>query len=450
MASAKRRAIVASIWTLIGYGGSQSLRLVSNLILTRLLAPELFGLMSLITTFVVGLHLFSDVGIGASLIQNRRGNDPKFYNTAWTLQVVRGIILWLLSFPVAYICVQVYDEPRLWLLIVVALGSSVFAGFESVAEHLLNRQVKQGRQQMLFFTTQISSIVVTAIWAYFQQSIWALVAGNLVSTFLNMILSYYLLIPGIKHRFTWDKNAVREIARFGKWIFISTAVTYIAMQADRIMLPKLESFEALGIYTVAYTFAYLPQQILAQISNKVLFPLFSEFSELPRQELRQKILKKRRLLLLIMALLVALMLSFGDYLIIFLYDDRYNKGAWILPILALGIWPNVLFGSISKALMAIGKPQYHAFSNMSKAAFVCLAYPLGFAWLGLPGFVLAVALNDLPIYFACAVGLQRENLSSAVQDLEATLAFVGLAALFVGGRYLLGWGLPIGTLLNSG
>ncbi|MFP4009420.1 MAG: oligosaccharide flippase family protein, partial [Spirulinaceae cyanobacterium] len=181
MASAKRRAIVASIWTLIGFGGSQSLRLVSNLILTRLLAPDLFGLMSLITTFVVGLHLFSDVGIGASLIQNRRGNDPKFYNTAWTLQVVRGISLWLLSFPVAYICVQIYDEPRLWLLIVVALGSSVFAGFESVAEHLLNRQVKQGRQQMLFFTTQISSIVVTAIWAYFQQSIWALVAGNLVS-----------------------------------------------------------------------------------------------------------------------------------------------------------------------------------------------------------------------------------------------------------------------------
>ncbi len=450
MASANRRAIVATIWTLVGYGGSQSLRLASNLILTRLLVPELFGLMSLITTFMVGLILFSDVGIGASLVQNRRGNDPKFYNTAWTLKVLRGIILWVLSIPVAYVCVQVYDDPRLWLLIVVALGSSVFAGFESVAKHLLNRQVKQGRQQMLLFTTQISSILVTMIWAYFQKSIWALVAGNLVSTFLNMILSYHLLIPGIKHRFTWDKESVREIAQFGKWIFLSTAVTYIAMQADRIMLPKLESFEALGIYTVAYTFAYLPQQILTNISTKVLFPLFSEFSELPRQELRQKILKKRRLLLLLMALLVALLVSFGDYLIIFLYDDRYNKGAWMLPILALGIWPNVLFDSISNVLMAIGKPQYHAFSNMSKAAFVCLAYPLGFIWLGLPGFVLAVALNDLPIYFACAVGLKRENLSSAVQDLEATLAFVGLSVLLVGGRYLLGWGLPIGALLNGG
>lgn len=448
MASAKRRAFVALIWTLIGYGGSQSLRLISNLILTRLLVPELFGVMSLITTFIVGLHLFSDVGIGASLIQNRQGDDPKFYNTAWTLQVVRGIVLWLLSIPMAYICVQIYDDSRLWLLIVVAFGSSVFAGFESIAEHLLSRRVKQGRQQMLFFITQISSIAITAIWAYLQPSIWALVVGNLVSSFLAMILSYYLLIPGIKHRFTWDEDSVREIARFGKWIFISTAVTYIAMQADRLMLPKLESFEALGIYTVAYTFAYLPQQVLSQIGTKVLFPLFSEFAELPRHELRQKILKKRRLLLLAMAALVALVVSFGDYLIIFLYDERYQAGAWILPILALGIWPNVMFDSISKVLMAIGKPQYQAFSNMSKATFVCVAYPLFFAGFGFPGFVLAVALNDLPIYFTCMVGLQRENLSSLVQDIEATLAFVGITAIFVGGRYLLGLGLPIDVLLN--
>ncbi|MEC4804028.1 MAG: oligosaccharide flippase family protein [Jaaginema sp. PMC 1079.18] len=448
MASAKRRAFLATIWTLIGYGGSQSLRLVSNLILTRLLVPELFGLMSLITTFIVGLHLFSDIGIGASLIQNRRGDEPKFYNTAWTLQVVRGISIWLLSIPMAYIAVQVYEDSRLWLLIVVAFGTSIFGGFESIAEHLLSRRVQQGRQQMLFFTTQISAIVITAVWAYFDKSIWALVVGNLVSTFLAMILSYYLLIPGIKHRFTWDKESVRAIAAFGKWIFISTAVTYIAMQADRIILPKLESFEALGIYTVAYTFAYLPQQIVSQLSTKVLFPLFSEFAELPRQELRQKILNKRRLLLFAIALFVALVVSFGDYLIIFLYDERYRKGAWILPILAFGIWPNVLFDSISKVLMAVGKPQYHAFANMSKAVFVCLSYPLGFFWFGFPGFVTAVALNDLPIYFACLFGLERENLSSLRQDIEATIVFVIITALLVGARLLLNLGLPIQTLYN--
>jgi O-antigen/teichoic acid export membrane protein len=448
MASAKRRAFFATIWTFIGYGGSQGLRLISNLILTRLLVPELFGLMSLITTFIVGIHLFSDIGIGASMIQNRRGEDPKFYNTAWTLQVVRGVILWLLGIPVALICAKIYNDPRLLLLIIVSLDS-LFSGFESMAEHLLYRRVLQGRIQVLGFTTQITSLIVTIVWAYFSPTIWALIAGNLISSVSTMILSYYILIPGISHRFTWDKEAVREIAKFGRWIFISTAVTYIAFQSDRVILPKLDSFTSLGIYTIALTFALLPQQILSQLSSKVLFPLFSEFAELPRQELRAKILRKRRFVLLVMGVLVASLMSFGDFIILFLYDDRYRAGAWMLPILAIGIWPNVLFDSIGSTLMALGKPQYQAFANASKAAFVCIAYPLGFFWWGLPGFILAVALNDLPIYAAFGFGLWRERLSSFQQDLWATLVLIGLSSALIAGRFALGWGLPIQGLFNN-
>ncbi len=90
MSSLQKKAIGASVWVIIGYGSSQCLRLISNLILTRLLVPELFGLMALVNTFIIGLNLFSDVGIRPSIIRSERGEDPLFLNTAWTLQVIRG------------------------------------------------------------------------------------------------------------------------------------------------------------------------------------------------------------------------------------------------------------------------------------------------------------------------------------------------------------------------
>src|SRR4051812_36532958 len=79
-ASLKMRALRGSLWTILGYGGSQVLRLAGNVILTRLLFPEAFGQMVLVNVFLQGLHMFSDVGIGPSLIQSKRGDDPDFLN----------------------------------------------------------------------------------------------------------------------------------------------------------------------------------------------------------------------------------------------------------------------------------------------------------------------------------------------------------------------------------
>ncbi|HBB84471.1 MAG TPA: polysaccharide biosynthesis protein, partial [Sulfitobacter sp.] len=89
------RALRSTSWIVLSYGGAQAIRLASNLILTRLLFPEAFGLMALIQVVIVGLTLFSDVGIGPSIAQSKRGDDRDFLNTAWTIQAIRGGCLWL-------------------------------------------------------------------------------------------------------------------------------------------------------------------------------------------------------------------------------------------------------------------------------------------------------------------------------------------------------------------
>jgi O-antigen/teichoic acid export membrane protein len=86
---------------MLKFGGENILRLGSNLILTRLLFPEAFGLMALVTVFLTGLKMFSDFGLNASIIRSARGDDPIFLQTAWTVQILRGVMLWLISVMLA-------------------------------------------------------------------------------------------------------------------------------------------------------------------------------------------------------------------------------------------------------------------------------------------------------------------------------------------------------------
>ena len=128
----KFRAARGFAITIAGFGGQNLLRLLSNLILTRLLFPEAFGLMALVQVFMTGLGMFSDLGINASIIQNKRGDEPNFVNTAWTLQVCRGILLWAMTCAIAIPASNIYGEDMLaYVLPVVGLNAFI-SGFNSM------------------------------------------------------------------------------------------------------------------------------------------------------------------------------------------------------------------------------------------------------------------------------------------------------------------------------
>jgi O-antigen/teichoic acid export membrane protein len=92
----KQRALRAGRWTLVGFAATQSVRLVSTLVMTRLLVPSMFGVMAIAVMVNVIASLLTDLGIRQNIVQSRRGTDPMFLNTAWTVQIVRGFVIWAL------------------------------------------------------------------------------------------------------------------------------------------------------------------------------------------------------------------------------------------------------------------------------------------------------------------------------------------------------------------
>ncbi|MEG3906717.1 oligosaccharide flippase family protein [Microcoleus sp. w1-18aA5] len=442
MSSEKKLAIKGAAWTIASYASSQIIRFGSNLILTRLLLPELFGLVGLTYVFITGINLFTDIGLGPSIIQNKRGEDPQFLNTAWTLQVIRSLFIWIGLLIITQPVASFYEEPRLlWLIPIIGINS-LLGGFKSTSTASLERKMAVKKVVIFELGIQIVSTTVMIVWAWFDRSIWAIIVGGFTGAFMELVWSHFL-IPGKSNRFAWDKEAAKEIFSYGKWIFLSTALFFLCSQADRLILGKIFTLTMLGIYGIAFTLGDMPRQVIIAISGRVIFPSISMLAELPREELRAKILKNRNLILIPLAVGLAIFVIFGDQLILTLYRKEYEAASWMMPILALGIWHTTLHNIMGSCLLAVGKSQYPAIGNLLTFLNLCISIPLGYYLKGNLGAVIAVALGDLPTYAVTNYGLWKEGLTCFWQDIQLTGLFVVVLATLLWCRVALDWGLPI-------
>ena len=204
-----------TLWSIAGYGGAQALRFAGNLVLTRLLMPEAFGLMALVNAVQQGLVLFSDLGIGPSIVQGKRGEDPAFLNTAWTMQTLRGLGLACAAAAIAAPFASFYGNPLLAWVLIASASTALISGFNSTRLYSAYRRVDLARVSVIEIGSQAVGLAAILAWASVDRSVWALVAGGIAGSLTNLALTFVIL-PGIPNRFCWDRSAVAQIFRFGR------------------------------------------------------------------------------------------------------------------------------------------------------------------------------------------------------------------------------------------
>jgi O-antigen/teichoic acid export membrane protein len=405
-----------SFWSLAGYGGSQALRFGGNLLLTRMLLPEAFGLMALINALLIGLQLFSDIGIGPGIIQNRRGDDPAFLDTAWTVQILRGIALWIVACAVALPFAAFYGDPGLaWLLPIAGL-TALLAGFNSTRIFSMYRHVNLARVSTLELVSQAAGIAVMIAVALVDRSIWALVAGGLAGSLTKLLLSHTIL-PGLANHFRWDRSALGPMLRFGRWIFFSTILTFLVGQSDRLVFGKLVPLAVLGVYSVGAMIATMPATALSRMASSVYFPVYSRLHNSGR-DLGSAFGRVRRPALLLAGWMIAGLAGGGEAAVRLLYDERYVEAGWIIQLLALGSWFTVLESTNGAALLARGQANWVAAGNAGKLVGMVLLIPLGFALGGFVGAVAGLAASDVFKYAVSAFAATRAGLRGWPEDLR--------------------------------
>ncbi|MGY3346692.1 MULTISPECIES: oligosaccharide flippase family protein [unclassified Bradyrhizobium] len=398
----RQRVMRAGFWSVSGLAFNFALRFGSNLLMTRLLLPEMFGLVSLATTFMVGLTMFSDLGLRQFVVQSARGDQPSYLNTAWVIQIVRGLIIWILALCLSLALVvaekwswlptsSVYASPALPFVLGVLSFATVIAGFTSTKLFHANRGLALGLITRNEVASQLFGLILMVVWVLVDRSVWALVAGSLGSTLARVIASH-LWLPGPPNRWEWNAAAARELVQVGKWIFLASILGFLVNSGDQLLLAGYADAPTLGLYVIASLYVGSAESILGKLMNDVSFPAFSEIVRNRRVDLKRSYYGFHTLYAGIAYMGSGFLMTFGEPLVRVLYDDRYKAAGPMLVVLA-PILITVPFRLVTQSLLALGRPelQSHVLSVRMVSLFVLT--PLGFHTFGFSGALWGIVLS---------------------------------------------------------
>ena len=391
------RAARGTAFMVLKYGGASATRLISNLILTRLLFPEAFGLMALVQVVIAAAAMFSDFGIRDAVIQDKRGSEKIFQETAWTFQVLRGLVLAAFIYMLAPSIASFFEEPRLESMLRYCAVIPIFQGFNSIGMHAANRILSLGRLTAMTLLAQLLGVIVTICLSYYLKSVWALVYGAMIGTFITTVLSHVML-PGRARLGIFEWDSARRLFGYGKYIFLATLATFFVNQGDKLVLGKFISLENLAIYNIGFFLAAVPLLIANAINDRVIFVLHARIPPTESPENKAKIDKARWYFTGALLVFIGSFAFIGDWLVSFLYDSRYHSAGPILILIALATMPRLILLSYEKLPLAFGKSnKYAAFKVGTAIAQFALTW-IGVQQFGLIGAIIAPAATAIISY----------------------------------------------------
>jgi O-antigen/teichoic acid export membrane protein len=416
----KSRIIRAAGWLFAGNLSAQVLRLASSLMLTRLLVPEAFGLMAAVNTLYFGLLMFSDLGIWQSVVRSQRGDDPRFLGTAWTIQMLRGVVLafgvlllallvWMGAADGWFAEGTVYADPLLpWLMAAFAL-CALIQGFESMQLATAQRDMAARSMVRLELVTQVATIAITVLAAWATHSVWALLAGTLSGALLKTALSFTML-PGTRIRFCWDAASAREIVGFGKWIFVSSIIGFLALQGEKLILGGLLGIAAFGVFSIASNLFSAVVALYSTLNGRVIFASLSlVLNQQDRPALVRVYTRMQQLADLVLGLLSGLLLLAGHWIVTLLYDDRYADAGWMLQCLGIGLLA-MRHQVLEQLMFALGQPGWVTANNALRTLGLAVLVPAGFALAGAQGALWGVVASQFASWPLSLCFKHREGL----------------------------------------
>ena len=357
--------------------------------------------MALAFVFLSGMNLLSDVGTRHSVIRSRRGEDPSFLRSAWTIQVIRGLgigaMTCLLSWPIS----RLYDQPDLFPVLCVLSLSAVMKGLTSISMATTSRNMQYARQTLVLLGSQVVTISVMIFCAWWLENVWALVIGGVLGATLSAALSHVVL-PPFRHRLELEREAVRELISYGRWILLSTGFTFLGGRGITAIYGLLVPVDVLGVLTVSTTLIRTLEDLVGKLLNNVGFPALSKTLREEPERLTS-VLRRIRHTLMLGATAIFVLLAFAAQpLIDFLYDDRYAMAGQFLAIQALNGAARVFSMPYQNVLLAVGDSRTHAVVMFGSAAIGILSTVAGFFLLGAYGMILGMGAAALIVFAVSA------------------------------------------------
>jgi O-antigen/teichoic acid export membrane protein len=444
------RVMAGSFWLILLRSVSRVLGFTSTIILARLLMPEDFGLMAMAAVSMAFLEAFTTLNLGTILIRNALSSRPD-YDTAWTLQIIRGTIIALVIVLAGPAIAGFFEEPRLiQILPLVALASFV-NGFHNIGMVDLEKEFRFQGIVIKESLTRVSAVILQIILAVVWRNYWALIAGIVCQSFVAVALSYSFS----PYRPKLSLARCGEIFGFAKWLTASSIAVFLREQCDALIIGRILTPDILGTYVVGRNLVHMPSNEIIAPVCRATFPAYAKISGDP-EALQRAFLMMLASVFALAAPACAGIGLISEPLILGLFGDRWLPAADVMPILAIGAIISSTGGVFGQMLIVLGRPDLGVYAQVVALVLYIPALVVGIGMAEAMGAATARSATTM-ITFSIILLMVARLMSLRLRDMLAVVwrsvaALVVMAAAIVwahstGGLFGIDVG-PIGLLVQ--
>lgn len=337
--------------------------------LARLLTPAQFGTFGVSSLVLALVEVLTETGINIVLVQEKRENVLKYLNSAWVVSIGRGLLIGLIVFLSSWSIASFFNNPNalplLWLIALVP----IVRGFINPAIILYQKDLQFAKEVGFRGTVVVLGTIITLIVAYVTKSPIALIVGMLAEAVLEVGLSFLWIKDRPTLSFT--KEHFNHIFNRGKWITFAGVFEYFFQQIDDIVVGRKMTSSDLGHYQMAYRLAMLPITEVADVFNRVTFPVYTKITE-DLHRLRKAFFRTVGLIGLLSVGFAITLMTFPKEITQLVLGEQWLEIIPILSVLA-----------VTGAVRGVSVASYSLFLAVKKQEYVTYSTIIGLLVLGI-------------------------------------------------------------------
>ncbi len=416
-------------WVILQRLAVRVIGLASTLILVRLLVPADFGIVALATAFSTGLDVIMELGFDFALI-NERDAKRERYDAAWTLSVLRGLLVGGLLAGAAWPLAQFYGDPRLFE-VMLWLGLAFFlSGLQNIGVVDFRKDFRLDKEFSLLVWSKVISFAVTIALAWIWRDYRALVIGILVNKSASVILSYTMHPFRPRLRFA----GIGGFLHFSKWLMVVNLVNLVNARVDRVILGKMAGTASVGIFSVAHEISTLATTELIWPIARALFPGYAKIAAEP-QKLAPAFLDATGLIMLLAAPITAGIALMAEPIVRIALGPDWLAAIPVIQILALYGFLDMPTANVKALFLALGRPDLVAWRDIPSAVVLVPALIAGATLAGAVGAAWALVASAA-VTFIVAFAFLRRSIAVGVTDIMRVCWRPFVAALLMGGAVM--------------
>jgi PST family polysaccharide transporter len=353
MGTLRTRTLLGLSWSAASQMVGQLWQIVITAILARLLSPTEYGLLGMVMVFTGFAAYFSDLSLGASIIQKRDVSKRHLDSVFW-LNVVVGVVLTLLFGLAAPFVAKFYHEPSLRLLTSAVAVIFILKSLNVVQSALLDKSLDFRTRFWINMASFFISGALALTLAFKGAGVWSLVGQSLSAAAVQAAMMWRLSSwrPGL----SFDLAAVKELMRFSNHLLGFNMVIYWSGNFDKLVIGRVLRSADLGLYSLASRLVLLPLASITGIAHKVMFPALLTMQD-DRKAMKRVYLRANRMIALLTFPMMVGLSVLAEPAILTVYGNKWLGAVGIFQIMCFTGMLQSVYNTSAWIFLSLGKTQ---------------------------------------------------------------------------------------------